>query len=382
MSDLSASQASASFDPHEALSEAAWVRRLARGLVRDPATADDVEQETWLAILKQPGRRLGQMRAWTTAVARARAVDERRSRERREARERYAARDELQPSVAELSARAEQQKKLVELVMELDEKYREVVLRHYFQDQRLDEIAEAAGLPPTTVRTRLARALEMLRDKLDRSSRGDRSQWMGALAPIAAMQGPTLPSASAFVQVVVGSLLVLCASFLTWWALGASRSPAPDAPEVSRVQRERDDEQRDAPPPPDTGLGSVAIAAPLERSAAIVEPGLVFGTLEDDRGTPLGEAKIELVRDGETFTGSVGAVGTWAVLGIAAGAWKLKADADGCVPMEREIEITEDPGSRRVDLAFVREGLETLRPPSRWDEALFVRWMTLSSHDR
>ena len=50
------------------LAEARWLRRLARGLVRDPAEAADVEQETWAAALAarpDPGRPL---RPWLRTV--------------------------------------------------------------------------------------------------------------------------------------------------------------------------------------------------------------------------------------------------------------------------------------------------------------------------
>ena len=39
--------------PEEMLEHSGWVRALARALVRDAATADDIAQETWLAALRR-----------------------------------------------------------------------------------------------------------------------------------------------------------------------------------------------------------------------------------------------------------------------------------------------------------------------------------------
>ena len=67
MSDLDSPRAT----PTELLAHAAWVRRLARVLVRDRATADDVEQQAWAAALERPPpRREGDLRHWWSSVVR------------------------------------------------------------------------------------------------------------------------------------------------------------------------------------------------------------------------------------------------------------------------------------------------------------------------
>src|SRR5205814_10341316 len=48
--------------PEELLAHAGWVRALARELVRDASTADDLVQETWLAALRHPPRAGSSMR--------------------------------------------------------------------------------------------------------------------------------------------------------------------------------------------------------------------------------------------------------------------------------------------------------------------------------
>ncbi len=52
------------------LAQSDWVTRLARVLVRDPATADDVVQATWLDVLRTPPRASVRLRYWLAAVVR------------------------------------------------------------------------------------------------------------------------------------------------------------------------------------------------------------------------------------------------------------------------------------------------------------------------
>ena len=46
------------FHSEDLLAETKWIRNLARGLVRDSATADDVAQETWVVALERPPSRV------------------------------------------------------------------------------------------------------------------------------------------------------------------------------------------------------------------------------------------------------------------------------------------------------------------------------------
>jgi DNA-directed RNA polymerase specialized sigma24 family protein len=50
-----------------------WLRRLAIELLGDSHRADDLLQETWLALLRNPPREVQHERAWLGAVARRRA---------------------------------------------------------------------------------------------------------------------------------------------------------------------------------------------------------------------------------------------------------------------------------------------------------------------
>ena len=52
-------------------------------------------------------------------------------------------------------------------VMKLPDKYREVVVLHYYQELNTEETAEALKIPSATVRTRLARARKILKAQLE-----------------------------------------------------------------------------------------------------------------------------------------------------------------------------------------------------------------------
>ena len=66
---------------------AGFVRSLARALVADEATADDLVQDVWVRALERPPRHGRQLRAWLARVARNLAANRWRGDERRRARE-------------------------------------------------------------------------------------------------------------------------------------------------------------------------------------------------------------------------------------------------------------------------------------------------------
>ena len=84
------------FEIEELLSESGWLRMLAASLVADPAQADDLVQDTWLAALRHPPRTDSAPRPWLARVAHNLARNSRRGSARREARETFAAEDDTE----------------------------------------------------------------------------------------------------------------------------------------------------------------------------------------------------------------------------------------------------------------------------------------------
>jgi len=174
-----------SIDPTALLEDLGWVRALARGLVRDEALAEDLVQETWLeaAERKWPGGR--PPRAWLATVLRNLFRQEQRSGARRRRREGLVAAEEALPSTAELVERMELQRQLAEEVLRLEEPLRSTLMLRYAKGLEPKEIARRQGVPASTVRGRARRGLEILRERLDAKSGGDRRRWLVGIVPIA-----------------------------------------------------------------------------------------------------------------------------------------------------------------------------------------------------
>jgi len=162
--------------------QSSWLRRLARGLVAGEGEADDLVQETWLVALRHPPRAGGSPRPWLARVARRLASNFRRSRARRTAHEEGAVRAErlLDPSAT--TEALEIQRILAEAVLRLEEPLRSTVVLRYLRELDSNQIGELQGTPPGTVRWRLKRALELLREDLDSRLSDDERRWSSALA--------------------------------------------------------------------------------------------------------------------------------------------------------------------------------------------------------
>jgi RNA polymerase sigma-70 factor (ECF subfamily) len=221
--------------------ERGWLRTLARGLVKEN-DVDDAVQESWLAALRSRSRPESSLRAWFRGLARNAARKLRR--ERGEVGLEGGERIDAQPAVGELLAHAELQERLIAAVRGLAEPYRATVLLHYFEDLPLETVGRRTGVPGSTARTRLARALSDLREKLRRELDG--SAW--ALVVRLAHDGGILATTSwmgvgamtSVTKVGVGIVAAASIALAVWWREEGDRQRAgstqeegvalPDAP--------------------------------------------------------------------------------------------------------------------------------------------------------
>src|SRR6185436_3529802 len=104
---------------------------------------------------------------WLASVVRNLAWKRRRGEARRTARELRATSTRTTPSPDETLARLETARKLVEAVASIEEPFRTTLLLRYFEERTSVEIANLQGVPAGTVRWRLKRGLELLRERLD-----------------------------------------------------------------------------------------------------------------------------------------------------------------------------------------------------------------------
>jgi RNA polymerase sigma-70 factor (ECF subfamily) len=183
-----------------------WVRRVARALVIDESRAADLEQQVWLAALEHPPREARSLRAWLGTVLRNTAAKMRRSEERRGRREEAVPPPSGPPGPDEVVAEAEAHERVVRKVLALEEPYRSTVLLRYFEDLSAADVATRMGVPMETVRTRLRRALEQVRARLDRDHDGDRRAWCLLLLPLARRAGAPPRNTATAAPVAAGLL--------------------------------------------------------------------------------------------------------------------------------------------------------------------------------
>ncbi|MHC4932881.1 MAG: RNA polymerase sigma factor, partial [Planctomycetota bacterium] len=172
-------------DMDELLSHAQFIRGLARSLVLDEHRADDAVQQAWLAALRYRPDSRRPLRPWLATVLRNSVRRGQRSDRRRARRELATARPEAAPAIPDTLAREEMLQRVVEAVLDLEERYRLAVLLHYYEGLSYAEVAQKLGVSVETVRSRLKRARLQLRAQLDRSHPGGRRAWMPALAALA-----------------------------------------------------------------------------------------------------------------------------------------------------------------------------------------------------
>ncbi|MFO0951835.1 MAG: RNA polymerase sigma factor [Isosphaeraceae bacterium] len=143
------------------------VSKLCGRLLSDPHDAQDAFQATFLVLMRKASsvRRRESLAAWLYGVARRVSVRARSDSARRKAVEDAAARD--RPSVVDRGT-DERDRELWEEVDRLPAPAREAVVLCYLEGLTHEQAAARLGWPVGTVRSRLARARDRLRDRLER----------------------------------------------------------------------------------------------------------------------------------------------------------------------------------------------------------------------
>ena len=144
-------------------------------LVRDQATAEDLFQQTWLRVVEKVHQydALRSFEAWLFALAHNLAIDHLR-RYRPESLDELLSPDEPRhrqfpsagPDALDRALRLERAGLVVEALDELPAVYRELLSLRFEEEMKLVEIAEVLDVPLSTVKTRLKRGLERLRERL------------------------------------------------------------------------------------------------------------------------------------------------------------------------------------------------------------------------
>ncbi len=170
-------------DLEQLLQHRGFLKALARGLVADPLEQDELLWETMEKGALDPPRHTA-LKPWLALVMRNQAKSRKRARQRRLLHEQAGARLNPSESALEVAVRFELVHQLALHVRALPPDYRDVVLLRFFDGHPPREIAEQLSIPLETVKTRLRRALAMLRARLDQEH-GSREKWLGSLVPLA-----------------------------------------------------------------------------------------------------------------------------------------------------------------------------------------------------
>ena len=136
--------------------------RLCAMNLRDASLAQDAVQDTFLKAFRQFHRFRGDADAltWLTAIAINVCRDYRRTAWFRHVDRRM---DDLPEQAANFPF---PDNTVITEVMNLPDKYREVILLRYYQDMKQKEVAAALGLTERAVRQRLHKANAILRERL------------------------------------------------------------------------------------------------------------------------------------------------------------------------------------------------------------------------
>ncbi len=189
------------------LTHAGFIKSLARSLVGDEHYAADVEQKVWIAALEHPPATDTPLRSWFSRVVRNLTVSLYRRETRRRKYERNLAAVSSADTLGittpeEIAIHKEAIRSLSGAVLSLKEPYLSVIVLRFYEGLPARRIAEQIGVSHETVKTRIGRGLNRLREILDEKHGGDRTKWMLVLAPIAGLK---LAPASAGAALSVGT---------------------------------------------------------------------------------------------------------------------------------------------------------------------------------
>jgi RNA polymerase sigma factor (sigma-70 family) len=154
--------------------QSTMAKGLALRLVRQPFIAEEIVQEAFLALWRNPaGYRedRGNFRSWLMSTVHHRAVDavrreEAQRRRSRDADSGPALQDDVSGAVVEEAELAETRGKVRAALEEIPAKQRRILELMYFEGKTQSKIADELGLPLGTVKSRTLLGMRRLRGSL------------------------------------------------------------------------------------------------------------------------------------------------------------------------------------------------------------------------
>jgi RNA polymerase sigma factor (sigma-70 family) len=362
--------------PHEMLlAHAGFLRRLARDLVGDPSAADDAVQEVYLRALERPPRNESNLRAWLRTVL----TNLIRTRARNDSRRTLRELDRLQPEAFALQHEHESAlRSVTEAVLALEEPLRSTVLQHYFQGLSSSEIAEREHLPVSTVKSRLQRALEILRARMKRENGGAWSRALIALVvPAAAVKSVPIAGVGKGVlamtmktKIAAGVALLLAAWFLIHEFTGVPGGPSQPLAGPGSAAHTQLSTPSASPPSTKPSLETDSTSA--ERAPSTVPPDaqatpgvdeppdtLLMGSFLDAEGKPLRKFRSAWCSitsaNGLRMNCDASQGGAFIFAHVPYGKYWITGNAMGFRMAHEQVELTAGVPHARADLRLRRQ---------------------------
>jgi RNA polymerase sigma factor (sigma-70 family) len=160
------------------------VYRLLAGLTGDPAAAQDIAQEVFLALYQKPPRETEALGGWLAQVARNMALNHKRAQRRQAMREMRAGMDIPDiPGPEAVAEREEDIREVRQALQRLPERDRDILLLKQ-AGFSYAEIAAAVRVKPSSVGTLLARARASFEASFEEVSGGGELSRQGAMASV------------------------------------------------------------------------------------------------------------------------------------------------------------------------------------------------------
>lgn len=148
----------------------ALVFGMARRILADAGLAEEVAQDTFLALWRRPGAfdpDRGTLQGFLMGVARNKAIDAvRREETRRGARADLLAEQDVTSGGTSATEAIDERQRVVAALARLSAPQREAVILAYYGGRTYREVADELGIPEGTAKTRLRDGLAKLRELL------------------------------------------------------------------------------------------------------------------------------------------------------------------------------------------------------------------------
>lgn len=152
------------------------VHGIATRIITEPSHAEEVAQDTFLALWRRPGAfdpQRGSLQTFLLGVARNKAIDlVRREESRRRTREALMMETEMNPTEVGPESGMEERHEVQAALQQLSGVQREALVLAYFGGRTYREVATELNIPEGTAKTRLRDGLAKMRELMHTAQEG------------------------------------------------------------------------------------------------------------------------------------------------------------------------------------------------------------------